>query len=210
MSEKNKNILIFLIVIIMFIVMIVGASYAYFNSIISITSSTTNVNTEFENVGIATLNEVNNLKLNLAAPDMMEMMDDVTYYATLSGMPTQIPTSEIIATANVAGNGTMYCDYEINVSLTGTNNLYTAFKNMDEKSNNQLVLNVNGTDYDFINTDFPLTIRGRIEDLKEGINQHIKASFEITNKKEIDQSDLKAKDLTITFSVSEFKCHITG
>lgn len=199
-----------LLMVITFFLLIVGATYAYFSVSTTSNSASSSVNTKAENVGISTLKTGNNLSLNLTLVDMMQSTNDITYYATLTGTPSTSEVSEVIGTAEVDGNGVMKCDYELIVNLSGTNNMYTAFKNMSTKSVGQLVLNVSGTDYDLYNETFPLTINGTLENVKDEFPKNISASFRIVNKKDADQSKLAGTDIVISFSVNDYKCQIVG
>lgn len=207
--KKDKIIIPMIIVILTFVLLIVGSAYAYFTANNSIGGST-NINTEFESVGISKLASKNNLKLNVTLVDMMKKDNNINYYATLDGTPSTSENSEVIATASVEGNGKMNCNYELEVTVNGTNNMYEAFKNMENKSDEQLILNVDGEDYDLFNVTFPLTITGTINDLSENNSKDIKASFRIVNRKDIDQSNLANKDLTLSFNAKLFTCSLVG
>lgn len=210
MKEKEKKIIFPIIVMVFtFFVLILGSTYAYFTTD-NKASGKTNVNTEFASVGISKLAAKNNLILNLSLVNMMQQNDNIAYYATLDGVPSTSDPQISIAEASVDGNGKMNCNYIIKVNVSGTNNMYTAFTNMSTKSTNQLILNVAGTDYDLHEVTFPLTISGTIENLEENNNQNILASFRIINRKDVDQSTLANKDLTLDFSVSSYACTLVG
>lgn len=210
METKRTSVIISMVIIIItFVLLIVGSTYAYFSAINTVSGST-NIDTKFESVGIPQLESMNNLKLYLSLVDMMKQNSDVTYYATLNGTPTTSENSEVIAKTSVIGNGVMNCDYTLEVTISGTNNMYNAFSNMSDKSTGQLVLNVAGTDYDLYNVTFPLTINGTINNLSENNSQNIEASFRIVNKYDKNQSDLANKDLTLSFNAKTFKCSIVG
>lgn len=207
--NKDTIIIPMIIVILTFVLLIVGSAYAYFTANNSIGGST-NINTEFESVGISKLASKNNLKLNVTLVDMMKKDNNINYYATLDGTPSTSENSEVIATASVEGNGKMNCNYTLEVTVNGTNNMYEAFKNMTNKSAGQLILNVDGKDYDLYKVTFPLTITGTINDLSENNSKDIKASFRIVNRKDIDQSNLANKDLTLSFNAKLFTCSLVG
>lgn len=211
MSKNNKKIAIPLIIIIItLVVLVMGATYAYFSNGTLLDGNAIKVDTTAESVGVATLSSGKNLILELRPKDMMQSSETINYYATLDGIPSTEENSEIIATASVKGNGVMNCQYKLYASITANNNMYTAFKNMNSKSRDQLVLTVDGIQYDFYDVTFPMTISGTIEGIKEGTSKDIYASFMLANRSDIDQEDLKATDLKITFSVNQFKCNIVG
>ena len=199
-----------LLMVITFFILIVGATYAYFNVSTTVSGGSTKVYTDVETVGVSTLRTGNNLSLNLTLVDMMQSSNDKVYYASLNGIPSTTEISEVIGTAEVDGNGVMKCTYELVVNSSGTKNMYTAFQNMSTKSEGQLVLNIAGIDYDLYNVTFPLSIKGTLENVKEGASKDIKASFKIVNKSDVDQSKLAGTDIILSFSVKEYECEIVG
>ena len=199
-----------LLMVITFFILIVGATYAYFNVSTTVSGGSTKVYTDVETVGVSTLRTGNNLSLNLTLVDMMQSSNDKVYYASLNGVPSTTEISEVIGTAEVDGNGVMKCTYELVVNSSGTKNMYTAFQNMSTKSEGQLVLNIAGIDYDLYNVTFPLSIEGTLENVKEGASKDIKASFKIVNKSDVDQSKLAGTDIILSFSVKEYECEIVG
>lgn len=210
-EQDLKSIIIpTLIMIITFFVLIVGATYAYFSVSTSVSGGSSKINTIAETAGISTLRTGNNLSLNLTLVDMMKNNNDVTYYATVDGTPSTTENTEIIGVAEVDGNGIMNCSYELEVTTSGTNNMYTAFQNMSTKSTGQLVLNVAGIEYDLYSVTFPLNISGTLENVQEGSSKDIKASFRIVNKSNIDQSGIAGTDIVLSFSINEYKCEIVG
>ncbi len=209
-AKETKIIIPTLFAIIIFVFLIIGSTYAYFTMNATFTGGSTNVNFKAENVGISKLQAGNNLKLNLSLTDMMKKDNNVTYYATLDGTPSTSENSEVIAIASVEGNGTMKCSYNLGVTVSGTNNMYDAFINMKNKSENQLILNVDGQDYDLYDMEFPYTIAGTLNNISEGNSKNITASFRLVNRYDLDQSDLGGKDLTLSFSVISYECSIVG
>ena len=99
---------------------------------------------------------------------------------------------------------------KLEVNATGTNNMYTAFQKMSTKSVDQLVLNVDGIEYDLYNVSFPLIINGTLENVQDGLPKDIVASFKIVNKSNIDQSGIAGTDIVLSFSVNEYNCEIVG
>lgn len=213
-TNKNENIKIMvlptLLMMITFFVLIAGATYAYFNVTSTFIGGSSKINSSVESVGVSNLKTGNNLSLNLSRVDMMKNTNDITYYATQNGLPTTNVNNEVIATAEVKGNGIMDCSYELNVDVNGTNNMYAAFREMITKSTNQLVLNVAGVDYDLFNVTFPLTITGKLNGVKEGTSKDIFASFRIINRSNVDQSGIAGTDIELSFSVNRYTCEIVG
>lgn len=209
-TKETKIIIPTLFAIIIFVFLVIGSTYAYFTMNATTTGGSTNVNFKAENVGISKLQAGNNLKLNLSLTDMMKKNNNVTYYATLDGTPSTSENSEVIAIASVEGNGTMKCNYNLGVTASGTNNMYDAFINMKNKSENQLILNVDGQDYDLYDIEFPYSITGTLNNISDGNPKNITASFRLVNRYDLDQSDLNSKDLTLSFSVISYECSIVG
>ena len=211
MSVNNKSVLIsVLIIVITLVILVMGAAYAYFTNGVFIGSSKTDINTSAESVGIATLSAGKDLKISLKPKDMMQTEETIYYFATIDGIPSLQENSEVIATASVKGNGIMNCQYKLNVSVSGTNNMYDVFKNMESKSVDQLVLTLDGSKYDFFDIAFPTTISGTINGISEQNSKDIYASFMLANRSDVDQTKLKATDIKLSFSVAEFKCNIVG
>lgn len=211
MSPESKKIVIpTLIMVVTLVILVMGATYAYFTANYVISGNTTTVETTIESIGIVSLSAGTNLNLNISAVDMMKQSGDVNYYATVSGKPQTSENIVAIAIANVEGNGIMNCKYQLKTEISGTNNLYTKFNNMETKSLGQLILKVDDTEYDFYSTTFPKTITGTLNGLKEGEPKSIMASFKVVNKSSIDQSPLAGTDLSIKFIVESINCSIVG
>ena len=212
MNTNIKNMVIpTALMVITLVVLALGAAYAYFTVSTSNGVSTMKVTTTVESVGIASLAHGSNLQLHLTNDDMMKKNDNIIYCATIDGVPSTEKNEVAIATASINGNGTMNCTYELLASITGEKNMYDAFQRMGKnKTSNQLILSVDGKDYDFNDTSFPSIITGTLEGLKEENTKNIMASFRVVNRSDINQSELAATDLTISFSVNKFECNIVG
>lgn len=217
--ENDKKIIVSTMVgIAVLLVLVVGASFAYFS--VNATNSATNstVKGTTESVGNVTLSGGSNLMLNITAENMAQPANNVTYYATTTGTPSTTAQNVTVATATVSGNGTMDCDYTLTIEKSATNDLYTAFKNATAtgKGANQVVLKVNngettnGTQtYDFnSNLTFPITYNGTLTGLTSAAVRNITASFSMVNLKDYDQSYLAGKDITFTFKFTNFSCSL--
>lgn len=209
-SNIKKALISTIIMVITFVVLIMGASYAYFSIGAANNFNTINVSGSASTVGNVALSAGKNLKLNLSAINMMQSTSDQVYYATESGSPSTTLTSLAIATAKVNGNGTMKCEYTLNASVSGTNNMYAAFQNMAGRSTGQLVLVVDGVEYDLYNTTFPTTMSGEISGINSTTSDFIMASFKVVNKSNVKQDSLAGTDLTISFTVAKFECQVIG
>lgn len=217
--DKKKIVISTIIGVSALVIAIIGASFAYFG-VEQINSTTaSNITADTESVGSVTLVDGSSLILALTAEHMAMPEADVTYWATVSGTPELTQNDVIIATATVVGNGTMYCDYTMTVTKSATDDLYTAFTGWTDpgKGNDQIVLKVNNGEpsdniqtYDFndANLSFPITYNGRLTQLVDGTPRNITANFKLVNLKDINQSILAGRDLTFTFTFTNFQCEI--
>lgn len=210
--ETKKILVPTIVAIVTLVVLTVSATYAYF----MVNTNTEEFTTRTAEATTPTLGNValtsgNNLSLLLTAADMMIKESDIIYYASASGKTTTA-TSETIGKATVNGEGTFNCDYTLTVS-DNDNSLYDAFQNWSGKTTGQIVLTVNGIDYDFNTTNlFPKEISGTFTGLTSSNPGIITASLKIVNKMDINQNDLAGKNITLTFGIKEgsFSCTATA
>jgi hypothetical protein len=132
------------------------------------------------------------------------------YYATTTGVPATTLTEVNIATARVTGAGKFNCTYDLKITPSSTSaasNMYTAFTGMTGHDAGQIVLKVGSHTYDFNTTDFsgPVTINESFSNLTSSASQNIKASL-MFNNTTFDQNALQGKDITFTFSATNFSC----
>ena len=189
------------------IVLTFGATFAYFGIYSGSSTSSIRTNTNVDSIGSVNLNRLNtNLNIHLTSESMSKRNQDVNYYASSSGR-TDVETVENIGEIVAVGNGTFSCEYDMTMSATATNNMYTAFQNMSNKSNGQIILKVNDVDYDFNTANlFPKVVHNTVTGVVSGTPKYIKASLLIVNKSNIDQSSLAGTDITISFTISNFVC----
>ncbi len=210
MDNRKKLVIYSTIVFVVLLILVLGASYAYFqvSSTNSFGSKTISATTPALG-SVSLVGDNNSLSLNLRGSDMMKKTGDVTYYGTTSGVPTTDVTSVQLAHTTVSGAGTFNCSYTLNVAATGTNNLYTAFQGWGSKSYGQILLNINGTDYDFRTTNlFPITINGTLNGVSSSKPKYIEASVRMVNKYSLNQDVLQNKDITITITATSFSCSV--
>ncbi len=203
----NKNILMpSIIAIITLLILVAGATYAYYNVQFVDSSRTVTGTATFPAMGSVAIASGSNLSLNLTRPLLMKLGRDETYYATTDGTPTTTASSPTIGTVTVVGNGTFSCDYTINVSMTGT--LYNAFNTMASKSSGQIVLSINGKDYDFYDSTnlTSFNVPGHMTGLTSNNPQYITAQLRFVNKNTVDQNALVDKNVTFTFAIDDFRC----
>jgi hypothetical protein len=209
MDNRKKLIIYISIVSLSLLVLVIGASYAYFSFTSTNSFGSKSISASAPDVGSVTLITGSNLMLNLTGEQMMQKGSDVYYYASSSG-PTTTAGRTVIATATTSGVGTFKCNYTLEITKSATNDLYTAFQNWSNKSSGIIRLTIGTTSYDFntanLFTNNKITKTGTLGEIKSGSPSRIAALFYIVNKKSIDQNELKNKDITLTFSATEFTC----
>ena len=206
--DKFKTIILTIIVSVFLVSIVIGASYSYFTASSSNEGGTNTILSTTETAGSVTLRKSDaSLKLDLTAQDMANSSNDITYYATTTGTPSTTEVIANIATATLEGLGEMTCDYDITATLSGTT--YDAFKAMNTASTNQLILNVDGVDYDLYDTTFPLNIKKTMANLTQSdLTEDIKASFRIVNKSNLNQNAIAGTNLSVNFTVNDFACKL--
>jgi len=203
--ENNKKILIpTIIAVVTLILLVFGATYAYFTVGSTNNFGTKNLSATIEGMAedIILQQVENELSLDVTRVQMSEDNAGTTYYASGSSTPANI------AKISTSGDGTFTCTYKINVTKSATNDLYTAFQGMSTKSTNQIYLNINDSKYDFNTASlFPITYNGTISGVSKDTPQYITANLALLNKN-VNQNALKGKDITLTFSISDFNCEL--
>lgn len=206
-SKKIKAVVPMIIMVSVLVVLAVSGSYAYFTLNVQNEGGTTTSKVNTGVVGSSSLLPGKNMLLNLTRELMMMPNSDKSLYATEDGTPSTSETKLSIASAKVVGEGVMNCNYTLNVDITGT--MYDKIKVMANNSN-QLILNIDGTDYDIVNDDLTNGISGVINGVSSSVSKNIMASFRFVNKKEVSQNDLKDTNITLGFTVKEFVCVVAS
>jgi len=205
--ENNKKILIPTIVAVATLVLLVfGATYAYFTVGSTNNFGTKELNATLEDMADAVVLEQveSTLSLNVTRAMMSEDNSGTTYYASGSSTPANI------AKISTSGEGMYACTYTIKVTKSASsaeNDLYTAIQGMSQMYGNASLI-LNGKHYDFLSTNlFPITHIGTIHGITEDTPQYITANMLIKNSI-ANQNELKGKDITLTFEVTEFNCYL--
>ena len=204
--NTKKVIIPIIISVATLILLTVGVTYAYFNIGGTNNFGTKTITTSAESIGNVALSTGTNLTLNLSAKQMMDKGSDLAYYASSTGTTTT-PTTEKIGTATVSGEGIYNCTYKLTMN-DNSDSMYDVFQGMSTKSAGQIILTVNGIEYDF-NTSglFSKEISGTMYGLTSEEARDISASLKIVNKTSVDQSALAGSNITITFSATSFECN---
>lgn len=206
MNKRNYKVII---VIFLLIILVVGATYAYFSVDISNTFGSKSLTAKAGKLGSVTLNGTETtLSLNLSASDMMQKGDDIIYYATTDGTPSISPNILSFGSTNVVGDNIFNCSYTLNITSSG--DMYNKFQSMDNKSDNQIVLKINEREYDF-NTEnlFNITYNGVMDDVSSFNNNTINASLFIKNSNLLNQTDLAGTSIHLTLTVTDFNCSVS-
>lgn len=195
------------------LVLVTGATYAYFTVGTSGSANST-LTASTSQVGTVSISSGSNLTLNPTLEMMMNKDKSITYYATPDGSVGTTATNYSIATAKVTGPGTYNCDYTINIKGTGT--LYQAVLNINNGQKNVALIMAydgsNETTYSFntpnlaIFTDNGLNYSGKMTGLTSTVSKSIKARFWISNYPAADQSSLANKSVVINFKITDFTC----
>jgi hypothetical protein len=189
---------------------VIGATYAYFSVTAVSNFGTSTINAAAGPIGTVTLNGSGaNLNMSLTALDMVQGNNPVTYYASPSGKTTT-PTTVTLGTASLSPNtdtNNYHCTVTLSVTHTGTNDMYNKFNHKTgnvydytNRSYNQIVLTIDGTDYDFYDA-WPTNNQVNISfNVDKDHTKDITASFMMVNKT-YDQSYLADTDIQITIGM---------
>ncbi len=210
-ESNNKQRNMFLIGLVALLLLVVGATYAYFAVTTVNNFGTSTINATAGGIGTVTLNGNNaNLTMDLTALDMVRGNTNIVYYAGESGKTTNV-TTVTLGTAEVTpSTDTNYyhCTYTLSVTHSGTNDMYNLFNHQTNstydytnRSTGQIILTINDTDYDFYNA-WPTNnqVSGEFY-ISYGSPQDITASLIIINRSDIDQSYLAGSDIQISISL---------
>ena len=215
-NKKNKN--LFALGLVVLLLAVFGATYAYFAVTTVNNFGTSTINAQAGGIGTVTL-DGNNAQLNLSVSALdMAQSNAKAYYASASGK-TATPTEEVIGTASVTpSTDTNYyhCTYTLTVSQSyaGTKNLYNIFKGTEQvnsttytSSANELVLIVNGEEYDLHTNTLPKDIDGEFY-VKVGSPATITAGLKFNNFNDKQQQLLGGSGVNISIVVKNgtFEC----
>ena len=205
--ENNKKILVpTIIAVVTLILLVFGATYAYFTVGTTNNFGTKELNANIQDMAASVVLEQveSTLSLDVTRAMMSEDNAGTTYYASGSSTPANI------AKMSVAGEGRYACDYTLSVTKSASsseNDLYEAIQGMSQMYGNASLI-LNGTHYDFYTSYlFPLTYSGTMYNITKDTPQYITANISIRNANS-NQNALKGKDITLTIAVTEFDCYL--
>ena len=216
-NNTTKIILPMVIAVATLIVVVIGATYAYFSVTATNNFGTRTVTATAPSVGSVTLSTGSDLSMSLTAAQMMKKGSDTNYYAQSGSGKAATETATTVDIGSlVATSGTFSCDYTISVTATGTNNMYTAFQGMTGKSAGQIVLTVTPfgnsaqtLDFNTANLFTNKTITGTVTGVSTTAKK-LQAQLKVVNKTSVDQTALAGKDITISFGVTALTCTATA
>ncbi len=211
MDKKNQIIFPTIIAVLLLIVLVVSATYAYINVTTTNNFQTKTIQASIQPMGTVTITGYSyTMNLTRTQVDTPDGDVDETYYLHEDNSVSTEEKSPKIATVTVTGEGTFTCNYKISVSATGG-----LFENAVGIGTNLLVLKVNSSQeftHDFYNalSESEKSITGQLTGLKQDSPQDITAQLIYVNSKDTDQSALAGQSGTITFDVTEFNCTPTA
>ncbi len=222
MSMKVKILVPSIIAVIVLIVLVTGASYAYINYVSTENFKTFHISGTIPDYGTVTMNPTNDLTMDLTRLQVISSAHG-DYYATPKGV-TSNSDMQVIGTATVEGEGTFDCTYDLTIKANGE--LFSKAKGIGK---NLLILEIASGDttvktYDFSNgenlevsNDEGLisnimsengdTLTGlKLTGLKTNVDGFVKARLKYTNSETDDQGKLQNTNGTVVFSIDNFKC----
>ena len=216
---KDKRVIVNMVLAISSLLIIsIGAAYAYYSVTQTSISNFTDVTTTIGGVagtGLVLFDGVTGeLTLDIDMEDMQKGVENISYYASYDGKTTT-PTEEYIGIASAGLENDpyrYYCTYTLNVTHSGNPDLYTLFSsdNYENKSSGQIILTIDGVDYD-LNSGWPSTVTGSFYvDLANPYP--ISAGLRFVNLVNVDQSYLDEAEIEIAIDLAHngLTCDIVG
>lgn len=231
--NNKKQLVLTLIAVVTLLVLVGGATYAYFSTLVTNNFGTQSIGVEAGSTGSVTLNGSSTSFSMQLTPYDMDASNYGDYYVGPSGKVKDTPTEVTLGTAESAvGDSNIYhCTYTLQVSqsYSGTKNLYEVFSGNDSvtvngtptyytASSNELVLYINGVAYDLSNTynhnlhsNANFEVQGAF-DILEGQTSVITAGLKFSNIQTKDQSLLADSGVNISINVKSgtLSCNVTN
>ena len=212
---KNKKVL-FVIGAILLLILVIGASFAYFQIVTNNNATNTTISGKGDLVGQATLTtNITELKLKLTAEMMSKDNIGKTYYATETGEGVTEPTlgngEYILATASLTESDvSLNCNYSYDISISSTKPITTeASLDMRLTITEPSGIVTSNRWFDLQNHYNEHT--APIYNLTFNAPQNIKIKFSVYNSSD-SQNDLSGNEFTITLTPKSgtegFSCNI--
>ncbi len=218
MNEENrKKILIgSIIAVITLVIVVAGATYAFFSLNVSGDTTNTNVDIETGNADVVTIEQgAENIHINLAVSDMAKDNPNKAYYATDTDDNYKLTVKDGTLTfATITGTNKEASDCTAKVTIT----MDTSNDSMGKVlKNNDAILHLESGEYkEDINLASLLT-----EEAQSSVTKEIEVDLSVSesagasitgylkvNNTDSDQSYLAGKTLNITISISNLDCEI--
>ena len=215
MKEQKKQIIFMIIAISFILILVIGASFAYFQIITNENLLTTNTtgSTDLMPKG-AIVTNIGMLKLNITAEMMHKEKEGTTYYATEDGIPVTSATEGsgryTLATISLLNDAyPAQCTYVFDISATTS-------KEINDGSDADVIVKIietNGKENNYTLTQLlkGITHTGIIKNLTYEQNQKIKIEAYVINTGSV-QNDLSGNTIAITIAPKEqkegFSCEI--
>ena len=197
--EKNNKYISMIVASLTLLLLVFGATYAYFAVGVSFEDYSTNISADAEEVGAVSLEAGSSLYLEVSTSDMEKQENDVVYYATEDGTPQTEENTIPLAKVNAIDDKTYTCKYTLNIAYEGD------MKNV-LPGEGSLILNVGGVDYDIYSSEFPMTISGILSGISSDSQKTIDGSLRMINLSGTDQSAMAGTSMLLTFTATEFDC----
>ena len=202
-ENKKKEITLAVLGGIFLLILVIGASFSYFQIIVNNNTSTTTITGGADLIGQATLTtNISTLKLNITAEMMHISNANTTYYATENGTPVTTPTEGsgiyTLATASLTESDVpLYCSYTYDITATTSKTISDG----SDANYKVIITESNGkeTTYTLAELLSGVTHTGKINSLTYGTDQTIKIKAYVTNT-ERNQNDLSGNTITITIT----------
>ncbi len=216
MNEENKSKLLIgtLVAVITLLVVVIGATYAFFS--LNVSGDTTNINVDIEtgNADVVTIQQgAENIHINLAVSDMTENNPNKVYYATNTDDNYKLTEEDGTLTfATITGTNKEKSDCTAKVTITMDTSKDSMGKAL-QKGDAILYITSGKTEetidlYDLLSEEIPASVTKEIE-VELSVSESAEASitgYLKVNNTESDQSYLAGKTLNITITVNNLAC----
>jgi len=217
--ENNKKILVPTIVAVATLVLLVfGATYAYFTIGSTNNFGTKELNATVEDVADAVVLEQveNELSLSITRTMMDGFNVGTYYYASGSDTPANI------AKMSVAGDGIYKCNYKLTITKSASstaNDLYKAIVENGVEFNDpeldetimpdEALFYINNSRYFLTESNlFPMVIEDTIYNISKDTPKYLVSNLMIANA-EHPQNSIKGKDMKLTYTITNFDCELS-
>lgn len=203
-GNKRKKTRVLVVAVLALFVLVLGATYAYFEATTISNFGTTNIYADTGGIGTVVIEGVDaQLRLNLTANELSENMAGSSFFATEDGTPVTHNHEETLGVISVTPStdtNRYKCTYKVNVTHSGTNDMYNKFtNNYTNKSADQIKLILNGKRYDW-NSGMPTEIQEEFY-IYGGETKSITGGLQFINSRTINQAEITGTDILINLEI---------